>query len=230
MKGVLIAIGIVVAVFVLIGLSQRGIQRMEDTTKSTITFTSDPPGATVFVSQYGTFLQEGQTPVEVELENGPHTYRVGFYDFEDEFELYKTYTGKVNVTQDDGISVWLDRRSAEDIADRQRQREEEAAQAQAEQEAELEAQRVYYRIDTNCSSGANLTYFNSNGDITQQGNQGSTWYYGWVPNIGDYLSVSAQNQCDYGYITVKIVRDGVTLQENTSSGAYVIASVDGRWE
>jgi hypothetical protein len=41
--------------------------------------------------------------------------------------------------------------------------------------------------------------------------------------------MSAQNNTDSGTVTVKIIRDGQVVAQQTSSGAYVIASVDGEY-
>ncbi|TFD10072.1 DUF2510 domain-containing protein [Cryobacterium sp. TMT1-2-2] len=43
---------------------------------------------------------------------------------------------------------------------------------------------------------------------------------------GAFLYISAQNRGDRGTVTCKIIVDGVTVSENTSSGAYGIASCD----
>lgn len=42
--------------------------------------------------------------------------------------------------------------------------------------------------------------------------------------IPSFKYISAQNQDSYGSITCQIILNGVTISENTSSGAYVIAS------
>lgn len=43
-------------------------------------------------------------------------------------------------------------------------------------------------------------------------------------NIPGFKYISAQNKESYGSITCKIVLNGVTVSENTSSGGYVIAT------
>lgn len=45
---------------------------------------------------------------------------------------------------------------------------------------------------------------------------------------GSFVSISAQNQGDFGTVTCRITVDGVVVSENTASGAYTIASCDGR--
>ena len=193
-----------------------------------ISITSDPPGASIFLD--GATYTSLTTPAEIKLALGEHNYRVAFENYKDESNLYKPYSGRLNVTKNDGISVWLDRFSAEEVARKEQAKRAKAEAAYAATKARIEAERAYYRIDTDCSSGANLTYFNADGNITQQSNQGNSWYYYFVPGRGQYLSLSAQNQCDYGSITVKIMQGDTVLEENTSNGAYVIASVSGTWE
>jgi len=46
---------------------------------------------------------------------------------------------------------------------------------------------------------------------------------------GTFLYISAQNQCDYGDVTVRIYKRGNIYRESTSSGAYVIATASGTW-
>ena len=41
--------------------------------------------------------------------------------------------------------------------------------------------------------------------------------------------MSAQNNTGSGSVTVKIIRDGKVVAQQTSSGAYVIATVDGTY-
>lgn len=44
---------------------------------------------------------------------------------------------------------------------------------------------------------------------------------------GEFLYISAQNNHDTGTITCRITVDGVVISENSSSGAYAIASCSG---
>lgn len=135
-----------------------------------IIFTSDPSGASIYFDDYHS---QYTTPAEVKLSSGLHSYRVTLESHEDEFNLYKPYQGELNVTKDDGVSVWLNRRSPEEIAELEAKDRARAEAAFAELEAKMEAERVYYRIETNCASGANLTYMNADGNITQQNNMGN---------------------------------------------------------
>lgn len=45
---------------------------------------------------------------------------------------------------------------------------------------------------------------------------------------GDFVYLSIQNDNGYGSVTCRIVVDGVTVSENTSSGAYTIATCQGQ--
>lgn len=225
--GGLMVLGVVISVTTTADASKAEAAR-RNIPKYTISVTSDPPRARVYLG--GEFYSAKRTPTKLTLTKGEHTYRVAFEDYEDEWRLYKPFRGKLNVSRNESISVWLDRRTAEEIATIEAKERARAEAEYAALEAELDRERVYYRIDTNCQYGANLTYFNIDGNITQQNNMGSDWYYYMVPNPGQYLSLSAQNQCDYGYVTVKIVKRDIALEENTSSGAYVIASVSGTWD
>jgi hypothetical protein len=77
-----------------------------------------------------------------------------------------------------------------------------------------------------CSS-CDITYENSSGGVSQQGNVGSSWSYSFTGNTGDFVYISAQNQNDYGSITVTIKRGNTVYKTSTSSGAYVIATASG---
>lgn len=211
----------------------RATAQDRQTPKVSIAFTSDPEGATVYIDGERT----GTTPTTASVpKDRVVRYRLVAAEPYDDYSLFKPYTGTITASQNDAIDVWIPRTSAEEQAQQReraaqmrREREAERRRAQERRERELEARRLYYRIDTNCRQGANLTYSNQHGDTTQHSNQGSGWYYWFIPQSGDFLYISAQNQCDYGYVTVKIVQNGVTLRENTSSGAYVIATVSARW-
>lgn len=99
-----------------------------------ITFTSDPEGATVEVD--GDL--EGTTPNDVFVASGEHSYRVYFPDDDERSNTHKPYTGTLEVDGDDAVNVWLDRLTAEEIAERQAALEAAAVEerAQAEREAE----------------------------------------------------------------------------------------------
>lgn len=205
-----------------------------------VAFTSDPTGSAIWVDGE----HRGSTPTEVSVPKGEEVfYRIVPNEPYEDYDLYEPFSSSITADDDTAVDVWVERTAQEEQAAQiqaaeERRAEETRRRAEAEQrrraaeearQRELEARRLYYRIDTNCTRGADLTYSNANGDSTQQANQGSGWYYYFHPRDGQFLYLSAQNQCDYGYITVKFVQDGVTLRENTSTGAYVIASISGRW-
>ena len=58
----------------------------------------------------------------------------------------------------------------------------------------------------------------------QAGELGVTHEFG----PGEFVYVSAQNEGEYGSVTCRITVDGVVVSENTSSGAYGIATCEGR--
>lgn len=205
--------------------------------------TSDPTGASVLVEG----REAGRTPVTINVPvDTPTNYSV-IAEEPYEYRLFKPFSGTLTVSEPQNVSVWIERttteeqqaeiqaaeeaqrRRAEEAERRAREAEERRRAAQARREAELEARKVYYRIETNCARGADLTYSNKDGNSTQQSNQGNGWYYWFYPRDGQFVYLSAQNQCDYGYITVKVVQNNKVLEQNTSSGAYVIATVSGRW-
>ncbi len=63
----------------------------------------------------------------------------------------------------------------------------------------------------------------------QYANVGSGWTYTWTQTGTRWLYMSAQNNTGSGTVTVKIIKDGKVLAQQTSSGAYVIATVDGTY-
>jgi hypothetical protein len=63
----------------------------------------------------------------------------------------------------------------------------------------------------------------------QYSNVGSGWNYTWTQTGTRWLYISAQNNTSSGTVTVKIIRGGKVVAKQTSSGAYVIATVDGTY-
>jgi hypothetical protein len=198
-----------------------------------VEFISDPPDAVLNIEGQA----RGRTPITVSVPAERLVqYNLLAREPYGDYNLYKPFNGTLEVSEPTSVSVWIDRTTAEEQAAQIRaaqERRKAAEQAQREEEArrqrELEAKRLYYRINTDCRRGVDLTYSNAYGDTTQQGNQGNGWYYSFHPRQGQFLYLSAQNQCDYGYITVKFVKNGVTIRENTSTGGYSIATISGRW-
>ena len=88
----------------------------------------------------------------------------------------------------------------------------------------LHAVKYYVKGHTESVS---LTYNNAQGG-TQQEKATVPWEASYhVPN-GSFLYISAQNQEDSGYITVKIFVDGVEFKSSDAYGGYTIASASGR--
>jgi hypothetical protein len=63
----------------------------------------------------------------------------------------------------------------------------------------------------------------------QYADVGSGWTYKWTQTGTRWLYMSAQNNTSSGSVTVKIIRDGKVVAQQTSKGAYVIATVDGTY-
>lgn len=87
-----------------------------------------------------------------------------------------------------------------------------------------------YRYEVSGSSGRySITIENVDGNTQQWAEVGNEWAYEWTQTGERWLYVSAQNQNDYGSVTVLIKRDGKTVSTNTSYGAYVIATASGTY-
>jgi cytoskeletal protein RodZ len=87
---------------------------------------------------------------------------------------------------------------------------------------------IKYKVTTNCAAGTDITYRNSGNDTTQENKMASGWVYRAQLEPGAFLYVSAQNQCDSGYVTVEIFGNGTLLKTNTSQGGYAIATSSGQ--
>jgi hypothetical protein len=87
----------------------------------------------------------------------------------------------------------------------------------------------YSYLVTGSAASFNVTIEAAPSGTSQHSNVPSGWKYIWTQkgNSTRFLYLSAQNNTNAGTVTVKIIRDGETLKEASSSGAYVIASVDG---
>lgn len=198
-----------------------------------VTFLSDPSGATLIAGG----VKRGPTPTNIlAVEGATIQYTVVPKEPYKSYDLYKSYTGKILADHDKTVSVWIPRTTAEEqkkqrdaYAKQQQQKAAAAAAAKAAQQRALEAQKLYYRVETECPDGADVTYSNANGDSTQQNNVTNSWYYWFYPRSGQFIYLSAQNQCGSGFVRVQLVKDGQVVRENTSTGGYVIATVSGRW-
>ena len=90
--------------------------------------------------------------------------------------------------------------------------------------------KLAYEV-TGTENNYNLTIEAAPSGTEQYSNVGSGWKYTWT-QVNDnprFLYVSAQNQNSSGTVIVKIIKDGTVIATNTSSGAYVIATVSGTY-
>ena len=95
-------------------------------------------------------------------------------------------------------------------------------------------QEVVYFVEGTATS-VDITYVTLTGIRQQSGlavplmarsGSGPGLRLGRVP-AGTFVSISAQNQDERGTVTCRIEADGRVISQNTSSGAYVIASCEG---
>ena len=95
------------------------------------------------------------------------------------------------------------------------------------EKAESEAEYKYEVTGT--SGNYSVTIENSDEDTQQWSSVGNGWWYKWTQTGERWLYVSAQNNNSTGNVTVKIIRDGKVLKENTSYGGYSIATASGTY-
>ena len=93
-----------------------------------------------------------------------------------------------------------------------------------------ESMQSSYKYEVSGSAGDySITCEGAPSGTVQYANVGSGWVYTWTQTGTRWLYMSAQNNTGSGSVTVKIIRDGKVLAQQTSSGAYVIATVDGTY-
>ena len=80
---------------------------------------------------------------------------------------------------------------------------------------------------TGTSGSYSVTLQNSDDNTQQWASVGNGWTYKWSQKGTRWLYVSAQNNNASGNVTVRIIKDGKTVAENTSVGGYTIATVSG---
>jgi len=85
---------------------------------------------------------------------------------------------------------------------------------------------VVYEI-TGSAYFASVTLSNRAGGTEQYANVAIPWSYTDKSFSGSFLYISAQNQGEYGSITVSIYVNNNLFKKSTSSGAYVIATASG---
>jgi len=87
----------------------------------------------------------------------------------------------------------------------------------------------YYYEVTGTASRFSVTIEGAPKGTSQYSDVISGWKYTWTQSGERFLYVSAQNQTGSGTVTVKIYKNGKVLTQQTSSGAYVIASTSGTY-
>lgn len=85
---------------------------------------------------------------------------------------------------------------------------------------------VEYRV-TGTTTLVDLTYYTSEGGISQTSDIKIPWGLAQTMKEGDYASIIAQNKRSSGSITVEILVDGQQFKSTTSSGAYINAIANG---
>ena len=109
---------------------------IDDSPKANVTFTSDPEGANVIVLN----SNKGKTPVTVAVPmNQEVNYRIEPTEPYEDYDLYKAYNGKLNVSEDNAVNVWLERTTAEEQESQKLQREVDRAAAEVERQAAARA-------------------------------------------------------------------------------------------
>lgn len=86
---------------------------------------------------------------------------------------------------------------------------------------------ITYQAETSDGSTASITYVGADMNITQQQDQPTPWTVD-IPNIGNKWDVIGANisvqQNGSSNVTCRVLWDGETVNENTSSGPYSIAT------
>ena len=82
---------------------------------------------------------------------------------------------------------------------------------------------------TGTSGEYDVTIQNADNETQQWSSVGNGWWYKWQQRGTRWLYVSAQNQKASGNVTVRIIRNGKVVKENTSYGGYTIATVSGEF-
>ncbi len=91
---------------------------------------------------------------------------------------------------------------------------------------EPEEPSLQYWVNSDCGE-VSTTYATEDGGTAQRDFGNGVVYESDNFSSGDFVYISAQNQCNRGDVTVRIYKRGVIYRETTSSGAYVIATASG---
>ncbi len=85
-----------------------------------------------------------------------------------------------------------------------------------------------YKYEVSGTSGNYSVTLQNTDDNTQQWSSvGTGWNYTWTQTGTRWLYISAQNNNGNGDVTVKIIKDGKTVSQNTGYGGYTIATASG---
>jgi hypothetical protein len=89
---------------------------------------------------------------------------------------------------------------------------------------------VEYMYEVTGTSGEySVTLQNTDNETQQWSSVGNGWWYKWQQRGTRWLYISAQNQKSSGNVTVRIIRNGKIVKENTSYGGYTIATASGEF-
>ena len=91
---------------------------------------------------------------------------------------------------------------------------------------EPEEPELQYWVNSDCGE-VSTTYATAGGGTAQRDFGDGVVYESDGFSSGDFLYISAQNQCSSGDVTVRIYKRGSIYRETSSSGAYVIATASG---
>lgn len=91
---------------------------------------------------------------------------------------------------------------------------------------EPEEPELQYWVRADCGE-VSTTYATAGGGTAQRDFGNGVVYESDGFSSGDFVYISAQNQCDSGEVTVRIYKRGSVYRETSSSGAYVIATASG---
>lgn len=91
---------------------------------------------------------------------------------------------------------------------------------------EPEEPDLQYWVNSDCGE-VSTTYATAGGGTAQRDFGNGVVYESDSFSSGDFVYISAQNQCDSGDVTVRIYKRGSIYRETSSSGAYVIATASG---
>lgn len=92
--------------------------------------------------------------------------------------------------------------------------------------AEPKVNKFKYEV-TGTSTSYSVTLENAYGETQQWSDVAPGFFYEWEQEGHRWMYISAQNNKDTGSVTVRIYYNDRMTKENTSYGAYAIATVSG---